>query len=123
MNNTQSLLDEALRLGDLELQMLAHGDVEQAEQTALQRNELLDKALHGKQASALQDAASHELATLRDKLEQLMTMQGQLTSEAKKLHSDIRSELFRTRQESTRYAGYGKAATTQGPRSLLHKRS
>lgn len=123
MNTTQSLLDEALRLGDLELQMLAHGEVDQAEQTALQRSELLDKALHGKQVDALQDAASDELAALRDKLEQLMTMQGQLTGEARKLHSDIRSELMRTRQESARYAGYGKAAGAQGQRGLLHKRS
>lgn len=122
MNDTQSLLDEALRLGDLELQMLSDGELEEAEKTAMKRSKLIQEAL---QASSVapQRNASQELQDFKNKLGQLMTLQGRLTSEARKLHKDIRSELLRTRQESTRLAGYGKASSGRTSRSMLHKRS
>lgn len=123
MTVTQSLLDEALRLGDLELQMLADGELEQAEETAVQRGQLIAEALEVSQYAAKERSSSQELAELRQKLEQLMALQGRLTSEARELHREVRSELMRTRQESSRFAGYGRASRIPGQRSLLHKRS
>jgi len=123
MTVTQSLLDEALRLGDLELQMLTDGELEQAEKTALQRSQLIAEALEAPMPTATEGVASWELAELRKKLGQLMALQGRLTSEAKELHQEVRSELLRTRQESSRFAGYGRASRFSPQRSMLHKRS
>lgn len=116
-HETQAMLEEALRLGDLELQLLQAGEVDEAGAKAQQRGDLIKKALkdeHGNNAGV-------ELPLLQDKLEQLMSLQGRLTTEARKLHESVRSELLRTKQEGVRHAGYGQ--TTRRNRAFsLHKR-
>lgn len=115
MYDTQALLDEALVLGDLELRMLGQGEVEQAQETAQRREDLI--------AEAFGNASRTDLAALRGKLEQLMALQGRLTGEARQLHESIRDELMRTRMENERVAGYGKAnKETPLFTSMLHKR-
>ncbi len=115
MSDTQTLLDEALFLGDLELQMLELGEVEQAQEAAKRREGLIAKVF---------DRSSRtDLATLQDKLEQLMALQGRLTNEARQLHDSIRAELLRTRMENDRVAGYGRAnRNTPLFSSMLYKR-
>lgn len=123
MTDSQSLLDEALRLGDLELQLLASGEMGEAREAALERKKLISEVLEANGGASF-ELAARDLTELRDKLGQLMALQGRLTSEARQLHKDVRSELLRTRQESTRFAGYGKTLGVGGTRNgLLHKRS
>jgi hypothetical protein len=115
MYDTQALLDEALVLGDLELRMLGQGEVEQAQETAQCREDLI--------AQALGNSPCTDLTALKDKLEQLMALQGRLTGEARQLHESIRDELLRTRMENDRVAGYGKANKDMSLfTSMLHKR-
>ncbi len=118
MNDTHALLDEALRLGDMELQLLAAGEVDGAGETAQLRGRLLEQAL---EHCAADQACRHDLLTLRDKLGQLMALHGRVTDEARRLHADMRDELQRTRQENDRHNGYGKTARAMGGASLLHK--
>jgi len=43
-------------------------------------------------------------------------MQGMLTSEARRLHAELKADLTRTRQETKRYGGYQQAAgSTRAP--------
>ncbi len=120
MAETCSLLDEALELGRVELRLLRDGDVEKAEETAQQRGRLVTAFLESRKSG--EDPGGQKLDALRDKLRQLMALQGRLTSEARALHASVREEFKRTRQENTRLSGYGNAGAKRGKVGLLHKR-
>jgi hypothetical protein len=102
MADTLSLLDQALDLGAEELELLALGQVGAAEQKAQARSQLMARAWEVKGQDRMDE--------LKDKLEQLQSLQGRLTTEARRLHASIKEELKRTKQESARQTGYGKAA-------------
>ncbi len=117
MSNSKSmtLLDQALRLGYEELALLNEGDVEAA---GLRASDRLKLTLDAKNASDKGD-----MTALRDKLLQLQALQGQLTTEARKLHAETRDALQQARQQRKRLAGYGKAARiTPSFRVSLSKR-
>ncbi len=101
MADSLALLDQALMLGENELNALACGDVDAADDSAQERGKLLTRAWEQRESVQEDD--------LRQKLLQLQTLQGRLTSEARKLHQSLREELQRSRKESTRLAGYKRA--------------
>ena len=102
MADSLSLLDQALELGKRELEHLSSGNVDETEDLARERSQLLSLAWDGQDDPALE--------VLRDKLMQLQSLQNNLTAQAKRLHSSMRDELRRARQEKARLSGYGKAA-------------
>jgi len=101
MSDRLSLLDQALALGDKELQLLAAGQYDQAERMAADRSTLL--------VEAIESDHSVDLNRFHDKLQQLSSMQGRLTDEAKRLHESVRLELLRTKKEGERLSGYARA--------------
>ncbi|THB71887.1 MAG: hypothetical protein D6E12_00490 [Desulfovibrio sp.] len=101
MADTLTLLDEALDLGNQELELLASGMVEEAGEKARERSVLM--------AEAWDRRDPDKLLELRDKLIRLKTLQGRLTNEAKELHETVRQDLARAKQEGARLAGYGKS--------------
>ncbi|MFV0422708.1 hypothetical protein [Oleidesulfovibrio sp.] len=105
MVDSLALLDQALTLGEGELNALAEGDVDTADTSAQERGRLIALAWE-KRDSVREDE-------LREKLLQLQTLQGRLTSEARKLHQSLREELQRSRKESTRLSGYRRAVSVR----------
>ncbi len=101
-SNSLSLLDEALALGERELALLTAGQIDEAGLMANDRSSLMSRAF--------ENSAGVELEVLQGKLEQLQSLQGRLTVEARQLHDSVRRELLRTRSEGKRLEGYGKAA-------------
>ncbi len=101
MADAMTLIDQALDIGRQELELLQAGEVDRAADMARDRERLMNMA-YG-------DKDSDELVKLESKLWQLASLQGRLTTEAKRLHAEIKQELLRTRQESARLSGYGKA--------------
>jgi glutamyl-tRNA reductase len=104
MSDCLSLLDQALELGKRELTLLTNEEVDDLEEMAKERRRLISKAMENHE-----DVSLHELY---DKLQQLQSLQGRLTTEAQRLHESVKRELQRTKQETTRHAGYGKALKT-----------
>jgi len=101
MSDRLTLLDEALALGDKELQLLAAGQFEDVGRVAQDRSRLVVEAVEGAQPV--------DLNLFHDKLLQLSALQGRLTEEAKRLHESVRLELLRTKKESERISGYARA--------------
>jgi len=101
MSDCLTLLDQALELANKELEQLSSDIVDNVETMARERSRLVARAMEARNEASL-DA-------LRGKLQQLQSLQGRLTLEAKRLHESVRLELLRTKKESTRMAGYGKA--------------
>lgn len=101
MAETLQLLDQALEIGHEELKYLAAGEVEDAFEAAERRGFLTTQALETKESVSLDQ--------ILDKLNRLKSLQGQLTSEAKKLHATLKDDITRVKQEGTRFKGYGKA--------------
>ncbi|MBI9112131.1 hypothetical protein [Maridesulfovibrio ferrireducens] len=98
MADTLNLLDQALDLGHKELKFLVAGEVEEAFQAAEQRGLYTTQALETKASVSLDDILS--------KLEKLKSLQGQLTTEAKKLHASVKADLGQAKKESVRFKGY-----------------
>mgnify|MGYP001031799268 CR=1 FL=1 len=108
-----ALLDEALSLGERELGALAAGDVDAADLTAAERERLLHQAW--------EQRAPETLDALRDRLVRLQCLQGKLTEEARRLHTQLRSQLQDNKREVRRLRGYGRAAQlTRAPVTLGH---
>jgi hypothetical protein len=105
MTDSLALLDQALTLGESELSALADGDVDSADSSAQQRSRLI--------AMAWEKRGSVQEDELREKLLQLQSLQGRLTSEARRLHQSLREELQRSRKESVRLSGYKRAVSVR----------
>jgi hypothetical protein len=81
-----------------ELDLLLEGKDEEVSQLAEKRRRIIDRALeHGAGPGSQQVLA------------QLLDIQERLTDEARKLHSSVRDELVKIKQESRRHNGYHKA--------------
>lgn len=106
MSSTLEYIDRALETGERELACLRSGEVEEAERLAMDRGEMLKMAWDA--------PASDPMELLRDKLMRLKNLQGLLTSEARRLHADLKEDLKRARQENQRLSGY-KATRQTAP--------
>lgn len=102
MENSLSLLDDALEMSEQELQLLSSEDYEQAEEYSAQRQELIDRALQHPLNKTSSEVAS-KLSRLRDK-------QGILSKQAKIIHSSLKNDLVRIRSEKRRLNGYGNSS-------------
>ena len=102
MADSLTLLDEALRIGERELEALKSGDMDVADEAAVERGRLISKAWDVRTVD-IEDE-------LRVKLLQMQKMQVQLTEELKKLHSSLRSQLLASKKKSSGFKGYYKAA-------------
>ena len=102
MSERIRLLDEALAMSEAELGFLIEGDFDKAEESSAQRSDIVRRVL------AMRDETSPD--ALLDKLTQLKNVQGMLTSEARRLHAELKADLTRTRQETKRFGGYQQAA-------------
>jgi hypothetical protein len=102
MGNALSRLEEALRIGEIELDRLQAGEVEEAETLARDRGRLLSEALSRREGVSLEE--------LTEKLTQLKRLQGRISSEALQLKSSLREDLKKARRENKRLSGYGGAA-------------
>lgn len=102
MSDALALLDEALELGRKELSLLAEGDVDAVVEASRARGELMDRAWR--------DHEGVDVDQLLGKLKRLKELQGQMTSDAKRLRDDLRADLARVRQEGKRFSGYASAA-------------
>lgn len=102
MSDSLTLLEEALELGRQELSLLADGDVEAVWEASRARGELLDQAWRGRD--------DVDVDQLVGKLRRLKELQGQMTSDAKRLRDDLRADLARVRQEGKRFSGYASAS-------------
>ena len=101
MNQGVCLLDEALNLARLEMAALEDGAYDRAVELAERRGEVTSMAWH-----MLEDSQADQY---RAHLMELARMQEQLTELATKAHSEIRSQLQRSRLESRRMRGYHRA--------------
>jgi hypothetical protein len=101
MAETLNLLDQALEIGQQELKYLIAGEVDEAFDAAERRGFLTSQALETKESVSLEQ--------ILDKLNKLKSLQGHLTSEAKKLQAALKHDINRVKQENTRFKGYGKA--------------
>jgi hypothetical protein len=98
MSDSLSLLDEALDIGYEELEHLRRGREDEAGQAARRRGELMEIAWERREGM--------DVDAMLDKLEQLKSLQGALTSEAKKLHEVLRRDLAKAKQENRRIFAY-----------------
>jgi hypothetical protein len=103
------ILDEALQAGFKELAHLADGQVEQAELLADQRGTLME------QAWRMRDP--RKISALKHKLLMLQSLQGQISTEAKRLHAAIKRDLLRAKQENQRLTGYRSSLKPVAPGS------
>ncbi|GAB7079440.1 hypothetical protein [Megalodesulfovibrio paquesii] len=110
MNTPTALLDKALALAEEEMVMLREGDVDAAQRNASERIALTEQAWTlGMDDSRPERIDPARLVQLQQKLLQLQSIQGRLTTEARRLHATIKEDLLRSRQEGARHAAYGKA--------------
>jgi hypothetical protein len=98
MSNSMTFIDMALEVGERELASLLAGDIEEAERLAFDRGKLMEEAWQMRETSKVNQ--------LRDKLLRLQSLQGQLTSEAKRLHDTLRQDLKKAKKENERLSGY-----------------
>jgi hypothetical protein len=98
MSNSMTFIDMALEVGEQELASLLAGDVEEAERLAFDRGKLMEEAWQMRE--------SDKVSQLRDKLLRLQTLQGQLTSEARRLHETLKKDLKMAKKENERLSGY-----------------
>ena len=98
------LLEQALSLGELELEYLSAGQVDEVEELSARRFSLLDEAWERQSPDCLDE--------FREKFMQMQTLQGRLSREAVHLHALLRDELNKNRRESTRRHGYQQTSDT-----------
>lgn len=101
MERATEYIDQALMLGQLELSLLLAGDVEEAARIAEERRIATEQAWNARQ--------DRDQETLGERLTQLLQLQELLTTEAKRLHGEIRASLVRSRKEMQRMNGYRNA--------------
>ncbi len=110
MSDKLEYLEAALSAGERELHCLLAGEIEEAEKLAQDRGRLLELAWRS--------ADPEGIGLLRDKLFKLKNLQGQLTTEARRLHAELKSDLQRAKQENQRLSGY---RTSVRPNPVLHR--
>ncbi|MFP5239438.1 MULTISPECIES: hypothetical protein [Fundidesulfovibrio] len=98
MKDEIDILDQALETGRLELGQLCEGEVEEAERLAHERFSLMEEAWRMRDPK--------RIGELKEKLLQLQSLQGQITSEARRLHEAIKRDLLKAKQENQRLTGY-----------------
>jgi ABC-type uncharacterized transport system ATPase subunit len=96
------LLEQALVIGELELEYLAAGEVDEVEELSEKRFSLLDEAWERQSPDCLDE--------FREKFLQMQELQHRLSQEAVQLHAILRNELKKSNQESARYQGYRQAS-------------
>lgn len=106
MANSLTLLDEALRIGERELEALKNGDMDVADEAAVERERLISEAW----AIRTGDIEGE----LRKKLLKMQNVQLLLTDELKKLHASLKSQLIASKKKSSGYRGYQKSVTSPG---------
>lgn len=94
----RQMLDEALSIGRRELGFLAAGDVFEAEKLSKDRERIIDEAIA--------DLDSTNLKQLADKLVEVKSLHDEITVEARRLHSTLKSDLVGIKQQNKRIAGY-----------------
>lgn len=97
MSISLELYDNALQIGQLELEALKAGEVESAEEYCTQRAELLETAWN------IRDASDEQM---RLKLLAVKELQEILVQEANKLKKDIQQQLSNSRQQKKGLHGY-----------------
>jgi len=97
------LLDQALLIGEQELEALSDGRTEQAGAWEEERSRLTQQAI------ALADDVPLDI--LRVKFQELSVLQKRLTEAGNELRQDWQKEFMRARGESRRLAGYKQATT------------
>ncbi len=103
MHPCLKLLEQALNIGEMELQYLAAGRVDGVEELSEKRFNLLDEAWERQSPDCLDE--------FRDKFLEMQTLQGKLSDAALDLHSILREELKKNRQENTRQHGYQQTSS------------
>ncbi len=96
------LLEQALSIGEQELQYLAAGQFDEVEALSEKRFNLLDEAWEKQSPDCLDE--------FKEKFIQMQELQGRLSREAVHLHAMLRDELNKNRQETTRRNGYQQAS-------------
>ena len=104
MNKGIRKIDEALRLGELELSCLQAGEIEKAEGYAKSRASLVREA-----GQFFQPGMAEEF---KNKLVEMHGLQGKLTEEAKKLHSYLQEEFKQGKKQARVQRGYNKTLTS-----------
>ena len=104
MNKGIRKIDEALRLGGLELSCLQAGEIEQAEGYAESRASLVREAGQFFQPNVAEE--------FKNKLIEMHELQGKLTEEAKKLHSSLQEEFKQGKTQAKVQRGYNKTLTS-----------
>lgn len=94
----REMIDEALSIGRRELGCLADGDVLEAEKLSRDRERILDEAIA--------DLDRDNLKRLADKLVEMKSLHDEITGEARRLHSSIKSDLTNMKKQNRRIAGY-----------------
>lgn len=97
MSKSMDLYDEALHIGQLELEALKAGDVDIAEEYCTKRAELLEEAWN------IRDAKDEHM---RSKLLAIKDLQEQLIKEGKNLRKHIQQQLSTSRQQQKGLKGY-----------------
>lgn len=102
MTMTLDLLDEALDIGRQELKSLEVGDVDEAQGMCDRRDRITTEALQTKAHASLDE--------MLDKIDRLRELQGQITAEARKLHSALKKDLQHANKTSKCFSAYKGAS-------------
>lgn len=103
MHPCLKLLEQALSLGEQELEYLRSDQVEGVEELSAQRFSLLDEAWERQSPDCLEE--------FREKFIQMQDLQTRLSQEAVRLHAFLRDELNKNRKESHRRQSYEQNAS------------
>lgn len=102
MKNCVELLDQAIGLAQEEQTHMQAGELDQVQQKAHIRSQLIAQAVDARNLLDLDE--------FKSKLLQLQNLQGSLTKDARALRDNLKADLLRVKAEGNRMAGYGKAS-------------
>ncbi len=103
MQSAADYIDEALKLGEKELQALKNGDVDGALELSGQRSWVLSQAWEARMGC--------DVDSYKERLYKVHDMQVILTELAQEKREEMRQGLLRSRKESRRLGGYRQALT------------
>ena len=103
MHPCLQLLEQALDIGEVELQYLSSGQVDGVEELSERRFSLMDEAWECQSPDCLDE--------FREKFLAMQELQHRLSEAAVRLHEILRDELKKNRQESTRRHGYQQTSS------------
>ena len=103
MHPCLELLEQALSLGEMELEHLVAGQVDVVEVLSAKRFSLLDEAWECQSPDCLDE--------FREKFLQMQSLQHRLSQEAVHLHGLLREELKKNHQENNRRQSYLQTST------------